>query len=71
MRLKKIQQESSGDDDPILNKSAVLYVFTVQNQAWLVFQLNYSWLKGDVSHLYTTHFHDNPAMGRSFPRIMK
>jgi hypothetical protein len=32
--------------------------------AWVGFKLKYSWLKGGVSHLYVTHFRDNPEMGR-------
>ncbi len=34
--------------------------------AWVGFQLDYSRLKGGVSHLYATHFRDNPEMGRVF-----
>jgi hypothetical protein len=34
--------------------------------AWVGFKLKYSWLKGGVSHLYATHFRDNPEMGRVF-----
>ncbi len=34
--------------------------------AWVGFQLNYSWLKGGISHLYITHFRDDPEMGRTF-----
>ena len=32
--------------------------------AWVGFKLKYSLLKGGVSHLYVTHFRDNPEMGR-------
>ncbi len=34
--------------------------------AWVGFKLNYSRLKGGISHLYITHFRDNPKMGRTF-----
>ena len=34
--------------------------------AWVGFKLKYSRLKGGVSHLYVTHFRDNPEMGRVF-----
>ena len=34
--------------------------------AWVGFKLKYSRLKGGVSHLYITHFRDDPAMGRVF-----
>ncbi len=34
--------------------------------AWVGFTLNYSWLKGGISHLYSTHFRDDPKMGRVF-----
>jgi hypothetical protein len=34
--------------------------------AWLRFKLINSGLKGGVSHLYVTHFRDNPDMGRVF-----
>ena len=34
--------------------------------AWVGFKLKYSRLKGGVSHLYATHFRDNPEMGRVF-----
>jgi hypothetical protein len=34
--------------------------------AWVGFKLNYSCLKGGISHLYITHFRDNPEMGRVF-----
>ena len=32
--------------------------------AWVLFKLNYSRLSGGISHLYITHFRDNPEMGR-------
>ncbi|RQV99439.1 hypothetical protein EH221_00180 [bacterium] len=32
--------------------------------AWVGFRLNYSWLKGGISHLYATHFRHDPDMGR-------
>ena len=34
--------------------------------AWVGFKLNYFWLKGGISHLYITHFCDDPEMGRTF-----
>ncbi|MHC4117083.1 MAG: hypothetical protein ACYSWO_06215 [Planctomycetota bacterium] len=34
--------------------------------AWVGFKLKHSRLKGGVSHLYATHFRDNPKMGRVF-----
>ena len=34
--------------------------------AWVGFKLNYSRLKGGISHLYITHFRNNPQMGRIF-----
>ena len=34
--------------------------------AWVGFKLNYSRLSGGISHLYITHFRDNPEMGRTF-----
>jgi hypothetical protein len=34
--------------------------------AWVGFKLDHSWLKGGISHLYITHFRDNPEMGRTF-----
>jgi hypothetical protein len=34
--------------------------------AWVGFTLRHSWLKGGVSHLYVTHFRDDPDMGRTF-----
>jgi hypothetical protein len=34
--------------------------------AWLGFKLNNSGLRGGVSHLYVTHFRDDPEMGRVF-----
>ncbi len=34
--------------------------------AWVGFKLRYSGLKGGISHLYITHFRDNPQMGRVF-----
>lgn len=34
--------------------------------AWLGFKLRNSGLRGGVSHLYVTHFRDNPEMGRVF-----
>ncbi len=34
--------------------------------AWVGFTLNHSWLKGGISHLYITHFRDDPEMGRTF-----
>ena len=32
--------------------------------AWVGFKLNHSRLSGGISHLYITHFRDNPEMGR-------
>ena len=34
--------------------------------AWVGFRLKYSGLKGGVSHLYVTHFREDPEMGRVF-----
>ena len=34
--------------------------------AWVGFKLNYSGLSGGISHLYITHFRDDPEMGRLF-----
>jgi hypothetical protein len=34
--------------------------------AWVGFKLNYSGLSGGISHLYITHFRDDPKMGRLF-----
>ena len=34
--------------------------------AWVSFQLKHSRLKGGVSHLYITHFRDDPDMGNIF-----
>jgi len=34
--------------------------------AWVGFKLKYSWLKGGISHLYISHFRENPEMGRVF-----
>lgn len=34
--------------------------------AWVGFKLNNSNLGGGISHLYITHFRDNPEMGRTF-----
>jgi len=34
--------------------------------AWVGFKLDHSWLKGGISHLYITHFRDDPEMGRTF-----
>jgi hypothetical protein len=34
--------------------------------AWVGFKLKYSRLKGGISHLFITHFRDNPEMGRTF-----
>lgn len=34
--------------------------------AWVGFKLNYSRLAGGISHLYITHFRDDPEMGRTF-----
>jgi len=34
--------------------------------AWVGFTLYHSWLKGGISHLYITHFRDDPEMGRTF-----
>lgn len=34
--------------------------------AWVSFKLNYSRLGGGVSHLYITHFRDNPELGKTF-----
>lgn len=34
--------------------------------AWVGFKLNYSRLGGGISHLYVTHFRDDPEMGRTF-----
>jgi hypothetical protein len=34
--------------------------------AWVGFKLEYSGLAGGISHLYITHFRDNPEMGKVF-----
>ena len=34
--------------------------------AWVGFELNNTRLGGGISHLYITHFRDNPEMGRTF-----
>jgi hypothetical protein len=34
--------------------------------AWVGFRLNYSRLGGGISHLFITHFRDNPELGRLF-----
>lgn len=34
--------------------------------AWVGFKLKYSGLSGGISHLYITHFRDDPDMGRLF-----
>jgi hypothetical protein len=34
--------------------------------AWVGFKLNYSRLSGGISHLYVTHFRDDPEMGEVF-----
>ena len=34
--------------------------------AWIGFKLKYSRLRGGVSHLYVTHFRNDPDMGRVF-----
>jgi hypothetical protein len=34
--------------------------------AWVGFKLNYSGLSGGISHLYITHFRDDPEMGKIF-----
>ena len=34
--------------------------------AWVGFNLKYSGLSGGISHLYITHFRDDPEMGRTF-----
>jgi hypothetical protein len=34
--------------------------------AWVGFRLNHSWLKGGVSHLFITHFRNDPEMGQVF-----
>jgi hypothetical protein len=34
--------------------------------AWVGFKLTNSRLGGGISHLYITHFRDNPEMGRTF-----
>lgn len=34
--------------------------------AWVGFRLKHSWLQGGISHLYITHFRDDPERGRLF-----
>jgi hypothetical protein len=34
--------------------------------AWVGFRLTHSWLSGGISHLYITHFRDNPELGQTF-----